>query len=98
MSKPDLGRIIAQTMAKPVEGRTIETTRWLERGHGTPPTGRKTQSYVRKAKTWHEIAERSGNGYVEGRLFYSWTYMKAVDHAIEAAEKLLDSISEEMDF
>lgn len=25
MSKPDLGRIIAQTMAKPVEGRTIET-------------------------------------------------------------------------
>ena len=25
MSKPDLGRLIAQTMAKPVEGRTIET-------------------------------------------------------------------------
>ena len=25
MSKPDLGRIIAQTMAAPVEGRTIET-------------------------------------------------------------------------
>ena len=25
MSKPDLGRIIAQTMAKPAEGRTIET-------------------------------------------------------------------------
>ena len=25
MSKPDLGRIITQTMAKPVEGRTIET-------------------------------------------------------------------------
>ena len=24
MSKPDLGRIIAQTMAKPAEGRTIE--------------------------------------------------------------------------
>lgn len=25
MSKPDLGRIIAQTMAPPAEGRTIET-------------------------------------------------------------------------
>lgn len=81
---------------KPVTAKQV--TRWLERGHGTPPTGRKTQSYVRKTKTWHEIAERSGSGYVEGRLFYSWTYMKAVDHAIEAAEKLLDSISEEMDF
>ena len=42
MSKPDLGRIIAQTMAKPAENRTIEAIaggnigRKAGRGRGHP--------------------------------------------------------------
>lgn len=96
VAKPRAGQKQHTWRGDPVTQKQV--TRWLERGHGTPSTGRMTQNYVRKTKTWHEIAERRGEGYVKGRLFYSWTYMKAVDHAIEAAEKLLDSISEEMDF
>lgn len=56
-----------------------QVTRWLEKGHGTP-----------RGKD----GSRQGTGYVKGRLFYSWTKMKAWEHARDAANDLLESIAD----
>lgn len=72
-----------------------QVTRWLERGHGTPSTGREKWS---DSKTLHKIQDRQGKGYVRGRQFYSFTRSKAWEHARDAAEKLLSSIADEVDF
>ena len=71
-----------------------QVTRWLERGHGTPSTGKKVWSYNKRTKTLHRVHERRGTGYVKGRLFYSWTRMKAWEHARDAANDLLESIAD----
>lgn len=75
-----------------------QVTRWLERGHGTPATGRKRWNFVLKTKKWHQISERRGGGYVKGRLFYSWTKMKAWEIAKRSANDVLSKIADEVDF
>ena len=96
VAKPRAGQKQHTWRGNPVTQKQV--TRWLERGHGTPSTGRMTQNYVRKTKTWHEIAERRGEGYVEGRQFYSFTRMKAWEHARKAADQALSLIADEVDF
>lgn len=81
---------------KPITAKQV--TRWLERGHGTPPTGQERWSYRNGRKTMRKIQERQGEGYVRGRQFYSFTKAKAWEHARNAAEKLLSSIADEVDF
>ena len=75
-----------------------QVTRWLEKGHGTPSTGSRRWSYVRTTKSWHRVAERQGEGYVKGRLFYSRTKSKAWEEARKAADKVLSTIADEVDY
>ena len=75
-----------------------QVTRWLERGHGTPSTGPKRWNYVVRTKKWHRIAKRQGEGYVKGRLFYSWTKRKAWETARKAADAVLSRIADEVDY
>ena len=83
-------------LGSPVSKKQV--TRWLERGHGTPSTGTKRWSYVKGTKSWHRVAERRGEGYVKGRLFYSRARMKAWETARKAADRVLSMIADEVDY
>lgn len=71
-----------------------QVIKWLERGHGVrkPAPG--------SAAAWNR-AGRSGLNtvtglrYVKGRMFYSWTKMKAMEHALDAANEALEIFAEE---
>ena len=53
---------------------------------------------MRTTKSWHRVAERQGEGYVKGRLFYSRTKSKAWEEARKAADKVLSTIADEVDY
>ena len=78
---------------KNVSGRMV--TRWLERGHGARrPSGQDTRYRARIVG-----AGVSGRGaYVKGHLFYSWTKLKAWEHARRAADKVLSRLADEIDY
>ena len=71
-----------------------QVTKWLEKGHGVrkPAPG--------SARAWNR-AGRSGMNtvtglrYVKGRLFYSWTKGRALEHALAAADEALELFAEE---
>ncbi len=70
-----------------------QVTGYLDRGHAVPsPTG-KNSNYapnLRKA-----ILGSNGRAVVPGRLFYSWTKMKASELGIAAMEKSLEQMTED---
>ena len=71
-----------------------QVTRWLERGHGVPKyTGSGKQ---RNRKRRSGLNPVTGLRYVKGRMFYSWTKMKALDHALDAANQALETFAEKM--
>lgn len=70
-----------------------QVTRWLERGHGVPKyTGSGMQ---RNRKRRSGLNPVTGLRYVKGRMFYSWTKMKALEHALDAANEALEIFAEE---
>lgn len=70
-----------------------QVTRWLERGHGVPKyTGSGKQ---RDRKRRSGLNPVTGLRYVKGRMFYSWTKMKALEHALDAANEALEIFAEE---
>ena len=60
-----------------------QITIWLERGHGT-----------RRDKYGY----RSGEGYVKGRLFYSWAKLRGFRKALDAAEREIDRITDDWEW
>ena len=71
----------------------IQVTRWLERGHGIPKyTGGEKQRYRKRRSGFNPV---TGLRYVKGRMFYSWTKMKALDHALDAANQALECFAEQ---
>ena len=69
---------------------TRQVTKWLERGHGT----RRAVGIATRSRAAAKFASRIGVGYVKGRLFYSWTRMKAWEHAKKAANEVLDRLAD----
>lgn len=75
---------------------TRQVTKWLERGHGArKPSG--------AAKRYRPNIQRAGvgakgNAYIKGHMFYSWTKLKAQEHALKAADKALGKIADEMEY
>lgn len=86
------GKLSNRWRGQPVTIKQV--TKWLERGHGV----RKSASGSGRA--WNR-AGRSGLNtvtglrYVKGRMFYSWTKMKALEHALDAANEALEIFAEE---
>lgn len=76
---------------QPVTAKQV--TRWLERGHGVrqPAPGSDRRWRTLKSRT----NDRTGLNYVEGRRFYSWARLKALDRALEAANEALEVFAEE---
>lgn len=70
-------------------------TKWLDRGHGTKKT---MTLQAAGSKGWRRVKVRAGAGYVKGRQFYAATKRKAVDLALNAAEKCLEKIEENADW
>lgn len=71
-----------------------QVTRWLERGHGVPKyTGSGKQ---RDRKRRSGLNPVTGLRYVKGRMFYSWTKMKALEHALDAATEAMKTFSKEI--
>ena len=70
-----------------------QVTGWLERGHGVrqPAPGSDRRWRTLKSKT----NDRTGLNHVEGRRFYSWARLKALDRALEAANEALEVFAEE---
>lgn len=71
-----------------------QVTRFLERGHGVrkPAPG--------SSRKWNRVGRSglntvTGLRYVKGRMFYSWTKMKALEHALDAANEALEIFAEE---
>lgn len=79
----------------PVSKRQV--TKWLERGHGVrkpaPGSGRRWSRLGRSG-----INSATGTRFVKGRQFYSFTKLRAVDHALAAADKVLSHIADEVDY
>lgn len=79
----------------------LQVTRWLERGHGVrkaDPKGDYKYS-KRRSQRWRALHNDSTNtDYIKGRMFYSWAKMKATDLALDAAERVLERISDEVDY
>lgn len=75
-----------------------QVTKWLERGHGAreaDPTGDYFYSKRRrnrKGKAGYNA--RTTRYYIKGRMFYSWTKMKALEHALDAANEVLEIFAE----
>ncbi len=73
-------------------------TKWLDRGYGTrkPAAG--------SVRAWNSAGRNGGvrqtqnQGYVKGRMFYSWTESRAQEAAIRAADKVLSAIADEVDY
>lgn len=78
---------------KPVSMKQV--TRWLERGHGTPSARQAVWNFRWKTKTNRKVAQRKGVGYVKGRMFYSWTRRKALEHALDAANEAMELFAEQ---
>lgn len=73
---------------------TRQVTRWLERGHAARKPGSDAKRYSPRIKK-AGISNR-GTAYVPGRMFYSYTRMRALSHALTAAEKCLDELSDRL--
>lgn len=71
---------------------TRQVTRWLERGRGARKPAAGSKRYSPRMKK----AGMSSRGtvYVPGRMFYSWTRLRALSHALEAADKCLDDLAD----
>ncbi len=76
-----------------------QVTKWLERGHGVRKAD--TRKDYAWSTAWKNRNRRSGLNtatglrYVKGRMFYSWTKMKALEHAIDAANEAMEIFAEE---
>lgn len=71
-----------------------QVTRWLERGHGVrKPAPGSDRAWNRAGRSG--INTVTGLRYVKGRMFYSWTKMKALEHALDAANEALEIFAEE---
>ena len=69
-----------------------QITKWLELGHGVRKPGPDSK---RKSRFGRSGVNRStGVRYVKARMFYSWTKMKALEHAIDAANEALERFAE----
>jgi len=66
-----------------------QVTRFLEKGHGVRLPGGRSMVWNRSGKS--RIGQ-GGSWYVPGRMFYSWTKLRAQQHALAAAEALLKKI------
>lgn len=71
---------------------TRQVTRWLEKGHGA----RKPSGSAKKYRLQLRGASfgKKGNLYIKGHLFYSWTKLRALDHALSAANKAMEIFAE----
>lgn len=68
-----------------------QLTGWLERGHGVRKPSGNARRYEPKLRY---INDRTDAGYVPGRMFYSWTAMRADEIAAKAAEQAMDDWDE----
>lgn len=76
---------------------TRQVTKWLDRGHGIrkPAPG--------SSRQWAKAGRKRtylppGQNYVKARQFYSFTKLKALDHALAAADKCLAKIEDEVEW
>lgn len=100
-----LGRI-GFTKPKTWKGTQVTTkmvTKWLEKGHGVRKAdtrGDYSWSEARKKRNRRSAGYNPSTGmiYVKGRMFYSWTKLKAGELALKAAEQTLSAIADEVDF
>lgn len=70
-----------------------QVTKWLERGHGVrKPAPGSARAWVRVGRSG--LNKYTGLRYVKGRMFYSWTKMKALDLALDAANNALERFAE----
>ena len=70
-----------------------QITKWLERGHGVRKPGPDSKRKSRFGRSG--MNKYTGVRYVKARMFYSWTKMKALEHAIDAANEALEIFAEE---
>lgn len=70
-----------------------QITKWLERGHGVRKPGPESKRLVPFGRSG--VNRYTGERYVKGRMFYSWTKMKALEHALDAADEALEIFAEE---
>ena len=66
---------------------------WLERGHGVRKPGPDSKRKSRFGRSG--VNKYTGVRYVKARMFYSWTKMKALEHAIDAATEAMELFAEE---
>ncbi len=81
------------------KGRQVSTrqvTRWLERGHGARKPSGESKRY-RPSINGAGVGA-NGQAYVKGYMFYSWAKLKAQEHALRAADKVLSAIADEIDY
>ena len=87
---------------KSVRVSTRMVTKWLERGHGVrKPDTTKDYAWSQRRKNRNRRAGlnvATGRRYVKGRMFYSWTKMKATELALKAADQVLSKIADEVDY
>lgn len=76
-----------------------QVTRFLERGHGTRKAdttkGYAWSSARRTRNKRSGLNAATGLRYVKGRMFYSWVKMKALEHALDAANEALEIFADE---
>lgn len=96
-----LGRL-GFTKPKTWKGTKVTTrmvTKWLEKGHGVRKADTRKDyawSTARKNRNRRSgLNTATGLRYVKGRMFYSWTKMKALEHALDAANEALEIFAEE---
>ena len=76
---------------------TRQVTKWLERGHGVrKPEAESGRQWARAGK--RRVYLPPLQSYVKVRQFYSFTKIKALDHALAAADKVLSRIADEVDY
>lgn len=69
-----------------------QITKWLERGHGVRKPGPDSK---RKSRFGRSMGNRyTSQRYVKGRMFYSWTKSKALEHALDAANEAMEIFAE----
>lgn len=84
---------------KSVRVSTRMVTKWLERGHGVRKADT-TKAYAwsqrRKNRIWRSgVNKYTGLRYVKGRMFYSWTKLKARNQALDAATEAMNTFAKE---
>lgn len=70
-----------------------QITKWLERGHGVRKPGSDSKRKSRFGRSG--VNKYTGVRYVKARMFYSWTKLKALEHAIDAATEAMEIFAEE---